>query len=115
MSKTHHVGVAVDAELAFDPLVDDWNVEVVNLKGDVHNHLKVDLTDANKRSDVAVTTEANDAQMWGVLVLDARRGLRFPLAEGVRRQPTGNRDARWHRRHMPRPQPCSYRANQARG
>jgi osmotically-inducible protein OsmY len=96
MSKTHDVGVAVEAELAFDPLVDDWNITVVNLKGDVslrgtvasypeyieaeaavrrvsgvtavHNHLKVDLPDANRRSDAALTTAATDALMWGVLV-----------------------------------------------
>lgn len=98
MSKTHHVGVAVDAELAFDPLVDDWNITVVNLKGDVslvgtvasypeyveaeaaarrisgvttvHNHLKVDLPDANKRSDDALTGAANTALMWDVSVPD---------------------------------------------
>jgi osmotically-inducible protein OsmY len=96
MSKTHKVGVAVEAELAFDPLVDDWNITVVNLKGDVslqgtvasypeyveaeaavrrvsgvtavHNHLKVELPDAFRRSDAALTTAANDALMWSVLV-----------------------------------------------
>jgi osmotically-inducible protein OsmY len=96
MSKTHDVGVAVGAELAFDPLVDDWNITVVNLNGDValqgtvasypeyveaaaavrrvsgvtavHNHLKVDLPDAYRRSDASLTTAANDALMWSVLV-----------------------------------------------
>jgi osmotically-inducible protein OsmY len=99
MSKTHDVGVAVAAELAFDPLLDDWNVRVANLKGDVslrgtvasypeyveavaatrrvsgvttvHNHLKVDLPDANRRSDAALTTAANSALMWDVSVPDA--------------------------------------------
>ncbi len=96
MSNTHKVGVAVETELAFDPLVDDWNITVVNLKGDVslqgtvasypeyieaeaaarrvsgvtavHNHLKVELPDAYRRSDAALTTAANDALMWSVLV-----------------------------------------------
>jgi osmotically-inducible protein OsmY len=99
MSKTHDVGVAVEAELAFDPLVDDWNITVVNLKGDVslrgtvasypeyveaeaatrrvsgvttvHNHLKVDLPDANKRSDAALATAANTALVWDVSVPDS--------------------------------------------
>jgi osmotically-inducible protein OsmY len=98
MSKTHDVGMAIEAELAFDPLVDDWNITVVNLKGDVslvgtvasypeyveaeaaarrisgvttvHNHLKVDLPDANKRSDDALTGAANTALMWDVSVPD---------------------------------------------
>jgi osmotically-inducible protein OsmY len=90
--------MAIEAELAFDPLVDDWNITVVNLKGDVslvgtvasypeyveaeaaarrisgvttvHNHLKVDLPDANKRSDDALTGAANTALMWDVSVPD---------------------------------------------
>jgi osmotically-inducible protein OsmY len=98
MSKTHDIKVAVEAELAFDPLVDDWNISVVNIKGDVslrgtvasypeyveaeaatrrvsgvttvHNHLKVALPDANKRSDAALTSAANTALMWQVSVPD---------------------------------------------
>jgi hypothetical protein len=89
MSKTHDVGVAVEAELAFDPLVDDWNITVVHLKGDVSLHGTVASYPEYVEAEAATRAP----------VLDARGSLRFPSAGGVRRQPRGNRDARWHRRH----------------
>ena len=81
MSKTHHVGVAVDAELAFDPLVDDWNITVVHLKGDVSLHGTVASYPEYVEAEAATRAP----------VLDARGSLRFPSAGSVRRQPRGKR------------------------
>jgi osmotically-inducible protein OsmY len=87
---------AVEAELEFDPLVDDADVHVVNINGDValngtvpsypqyleaaaaaqrvagvknvHNHLQVVLPDADYRDDAMLTTVANNALTLNVTV-----------------------------------------------
>jgi osmotically-inducible protein OsmY len=87
---------AVEAELEFDPLVDDADVHVVNINGDValngtvpsypqyleaaaaaqrvagvknvHNHLQVVLPDADYRDDAILTTVANNALALNVTV-----------------------------------------------
>src|SRR5713101_4786535 len=89
---------AVSAELEFDPLVDDANIHVVNVNGDValngtvpsypqyleaaaaaqrvggvknvHNHLEVVLPDADYRDDAMLTTAANNALSLNVTVPD---------------------------------------------
>ena len=89
---------AVEAELEFDPLVDDADVHVVNINGDValngtvpsypqyleaaaaaqrvagvknvHNHLQVVLPDEDYRDDAILTTVANDALALNVTVPD---------------------------------------------
>ena len=86
---TKDIREAVQAELKFDPLVDDGDIDVVNINGDValngtvpsypqyleaataaqrvsgvknvHNHLEVVLSDADYRDDVMLTTAANNA------------------------------------------------------
>jgi len=96
MGTTKDIREAVNAELKFDPLVDDADIHVVNLNGDValngtvpsypqyleataaaqrvggvknvHNHLQVVLTDADYRDDAMLTTAANNALTLNVTV-----------------------------------------------
>jgi osmotically-inducible protein OsmY len=86
---TKDIREAVEAELAFDPLVDAANITVRNINGDValngtvpsypqylegavaaqrvsgvknvHNHLEVMLPEGDYRDDVMLTTAANNA------------------------------------------------------
>jgi osmotically-inducible protein OsmY len=88
----------VEAELRFDPLVDDADIRVVNISGDValngsvpsypqyleasaaaqrvagvknvHNHLEVFLPDTDYRDDAMLTTAANNALTLDVTVPD---------------------------------------------
>jgi osmotically-inducible protein OsmY len=99
MGKTTDIREAVEAELKFDPLVDDADVHVMNINGDValngtvpsypqylesaaaaqrvagvknvHNHLEVVLPDADFRDDAVLTTAANNALMLNVTVPDS--------------------------------------------
>ena len=96
MSKTTDIREAVQAELDFDPLVDTASITVKNIDGDVaingtvpsypqyqeaaaaarrvsgvkqvHNHLMVQLPDADYRDDVQLATAANNALGWDVTV-----------------------------------------------
>jgi osmotically-inducible protein OsmY len=96
MSKTNHIREAVEAELAFDPLIVDSAITVQNVGGDValngtvpsypqyleaaaaaqringvtkvHNHLEVWLTDSDYRDDTMLTTAANNALALAVTV-----------------------------------------------
>jgi osmotically-inducible protein OsmY len=89
---------AVEAELEFDPLVDDADIDVVNIFGDmalhgtvpsypqyleaaaaaqrvagvriVQNHLQVVLPDEDYRDDALLTTAANNALAMNVTVPD---------------------------------------------
>ena len=89
MGKTMDIRDAVEAELDFDPLVDDGNITVKNMSGEValngtvpsypqyqeaaaaaqrvqgvtrvHNHLEVVLPPESYRDDAILTTMANDA------------------------------------------------------
>ena len=89
---------AVQAELNFDPLVDDADIHVMNVNGDValngtvlnypqyleataaaqrvsgvknvHNHLEVVLPDGEYRDDSMLTTAANNALTMNVTVPD---------------------------------------------
>ncbi len=98
MGTTKGIREAVDAELNFDPLVDDADVHVVNANGDValngtvpsypqyleaaaaaqrvggvknvHNHLEVVLPDTDFRDDAMLTTAANNALLLNVTVPD---------------------------------------------
>ena len=98
MGKTKDIREAVEAELDFDPLVDDTNISVKNLNGDValngtvpsypqyveaaaaaqrvygvtsvHNHLEVVLPPENERDDPTLTTTANDALALDITVPD---------------------------------------------
>jgi osmotically-inducible protein OsmY len=98
MGTTKDVRDAVNAELKFDPLVDDADIHVVNVSGDValngtvpsypqyleaaaaaqrvggvknvHNHLQVVLPDADVRDDAMLTTAANNALTLNVTVPD---------------------------------------------
>jgi osmotically-inducible protein OsmY len=98
MGTTKDIRDAVNAELKFDPLVDDADIHVVNASGDValngtvpsyaqyleaavaaqrvggvknvHNHLEVVLPDADIRDDAMLTTAANDALLLNVTVPD---------------------------------------------
>ena len=98
MGTTKDLHEAVEAELKFDPLVDDADVHVVNVNGDValdgtvprypqyleaaaaarrvagvksvHNHLQVVLPDADYRDDAWLTTTANNALTLNVTVPD---------------------------------------------
>ena len=98
MGKTTDIRAAVEAELKFDPLVDDSDIHVVNVSGDValngtvpsypqyleaaaaarrvagvtnvHNHLAVALPDADYRDDAWLTTAANNALLLNVTVPD---------------------------------------------
>jgi osmotically-inducible protein OsmY len=95
---TRDIREAVNAELKYDPLVDDADVHVVNVNGDValngtvpsypqyleaaaaaqrvggvknvHNHLEVVLPDADVRDDAMLTTVANNALTLNVTVPD---------------------------------------------
>ena len=98
MGKKRDIREAVNAELEFDPLVDDADIHVVNMNGDVvlngtvpsypqyleaaaaaqrvagvknvHNHLQVVLPDADYRDDAMLTTAANNALSLNVTVPD---------------------------------------------
>lgn len=98
MGKTTDIREAVEAELKFDPLVDDADIHVVNVNGDValngsvpsypqylqaaaatqrvsgvknvYNHLEVVLADADFRDDAMLTTAANNALTLNVTVPD---------------------------------------------
>jgi osmotically-inducible protein OsmY len=96
VTKTNDVRQAVEAELAFDPLVDDNAITVQNIGGDialngtvpsypqyleaadaaqringvtrVHNHLEVWLPDSDYRDDTMLATAANNALALAVIV-----------------------------------------------
>ena len=98
MGTTKDIREAVEAELKFDPLVDDADIHVVNISGDValngtvasypqyleaaaaaqrvagvkdvHNHLQVVLSVADFRDDAMLTTAANNALALSVTVPD---------------------------------------------
>jgi osmotically-inducible protein OsmY len=98
MSSTKDIREAVNAELKYDPLVDDADIHVVNVSGDValngtvpsypqyleataaaqrvggvknvHNHLEVVLPDADLLDDAMLTTAANNALTLNVTVPD---------------------------------------------
>jgi len=98
MGTTKDIREAVQAELKFDPLVDDADIDVVNINGDValngtvasypqyleaaaaaqrvsgvknvHNHLEVVLSVADYRDDAMLTTAANNALTANVTVPD---------------------------------------------
>jgi len=98
MGTTKDIRDAVNAELKYDPLVDDADIHVVNASGDValngtvpsypqyveaaaaaqrvggvknvHNHLEVVLPDADVRDDAMLTTAANNALALNVTVPD---------------------------------------------
>jgi osmotically-inducible protein OsmY len=107
MGKTTDIHEAVEAELKFDPLVDDADVHVVNISGDValngtvpsypqyleaaaatqrvsgvkhvDNHLQVVLPDADFRDDAMLTTAANNALTLNVTVPD---GVEAEVSDG---------------------------------
>jgi osmotically-inducible protein OsmY len=96
MGKTNDIREAVEAELAFDPLVDESAITVQNVGGDValngtvssypqyleaaaaaqriigvtrvHNHLEVWLPDSDYRDDTMLMTAANNALALAVNV-----------------------------------------------
>ena len=98
MGTTKDIREAVEAELKFDPLVDDADIHVVNVSGDValngtvpsypqyleaaaaaqrvggvknvHNHLEVVLSPEDFRDDALLTTAANNALTLNVTVPD---------------------------------------------
>ena len=98
MGTTKDIREAVEAELEFDPLVDDADIHVVNINGDValngtvpsypqyleavvaaqrvtgvrnvNNHLQVVLPDEDYRDDAMLTTAANNALTLNVTVPD---------------------------------------------
>ena len=98
MGTTKDIREAVQAELKFDPLVDDADIDVVNINGDValngtvpsypqyleaaaatqrvngvknvHNHLEVVLSDTDYRDDAMLTTAANNALAANLTVPD---------------------------------------------
>jgi len=98
MTKTQDIRDAVDDELSYDPLVDQSDITVKNLNGDValngtvpsypqyleaaaaarrvagvknvHNHLEVALPPGDYRDDVTLTTTANNALMLNIAVPD---------------------------------------------
>src|SRR6266568_2018019 len=98
MGRTKDIREAVDAELLFDPLVDETDITVANMGGDValngtvpsspqyleaaaaarrvfgvrnvHNHLEVVLTPDAYRDDPMLTTAANNALTWDIAVPD---------------------------------------------
>jgi osmotically-inducible protein OsmY len=95
---TKDIRDAVNAELKFDPLVDDADIHVVNVSGEValngtvpsypqylaaaaaaqrvggvktvHNHLQVVLADEDVRDDAMLSTAANNALAANVTVPD---------------------------------------------
>src|SRR6476646_197861 len=98
MGTTKDIREAVNAELKYDPLVDDADIHVVNVNGDValngtvpsypqyleaaaaaqrvggvknvHNHLEVVLPPCNYRDDAMLTTAANNALAANITVPD---------------------------------------------
>src|SRR5271165_1329709 len=98
MGKTKDVREAVESELIFDPLVDETNIAVKNINGDValngtvpsypqyveaaaaaqrvagvknvHNHLEVVLPPGDFRDDPTLTTTANNALELNITVPD---------------------------------------------
>lgn len=98
MGTTIDIREAIEAELAFDPLVDATNITVRNLNGDValngtvpsypqyleaaaaaqrvsgvknvHNHLEVILPEGDYRDDAVLTAAANNALAQDVTVPD---------------------------------------------
>jgi osmotically-inducible protein OsmY len=98
MSTTKDIRAAVEAELKFDPLVDDADIHVMNVNTDValngtvpnypqyleaaaaaqrvtgvknvYNHLEVALSEADFRDDVMLITTANNALAQNVTVPD---------------------------------------------
>ncbi len=98
MGTTKDIREAVEAELEFDPLVDDADIHVVNINGDValngtvpsypqyleaaaaaqrvtgvrnvNNHLQVVLPDEDYRDDAMLITAANNALTLNVTVPD---------------------------------------------
>ncbi len=98
MGTTKDIREAVEAELEFDPLVDDADIHVVNLSGDValngtvlsypqyleaaaaaqrvagvrnvHNHLQIVLPGEDYLDDAMLTTVANNALALNVMVPD---------------------------------------------
>jgi osmotically-inducible protein OsmY len=99
MSGTKEIRDAVKAELDFDPFVDPTNIIIKNLNGDValngtvpsyaeylaaaaaarrvtgvtsvHNHLEVVLPSGHFRDDASLTTAANNALDFSVMVPDS--------------------------------------------
>ena len=98
MGTTKDIRDAIDAELEYDPLVNDADIHVVNVNGEValngtvpsypqyleaaaaaqrvggvknvHNHLQVVLPDEDFRDDAMLTTAANNALTLNVTVPD---------------------------------------------
>jgi osmotically-inducible protein OsmY len=98
MNTTKDIRAAVEAELKFDPLVDDADIHVMNVNTDValngtvpnypqyleaaaaaqrvtgvknvYNHLEVALSEADFRDDVMLITAANNALALNVTVPD---------------------------------------------
>jgi osmotically-inducible protein OsmY len=98
MSQTKDIRDAVERELSYDPLVDDADISVKNINGDValngtvpsypqyleaaaaarrvggvtnlQNHLEVVLPTGDYRDDAALTTTANDALTLNITVPD---------------------------------------------
>jgi osmotically-inducible protein OsmY len=98
VGKTKDIREAVEAELTFDPVVDEANITVQNLNGEValngtvpsypqyleaaaaaqrvagvtsvHNHLEVVLPESDYRDDVMLTTAANNALTLNITVPD---------------------------------------------
>jgi osmotically-inducible protein OsmY len=98
MGKTTDVREAVESELIFDPLVDETNITVKNINGevalngtvpsypqyveaaaaaqrvagvkDVHNHLEVVLPPGDNRDDATLITMANNALALNITVPD---------------------------------------------
>jgi osmotically-inducible protein OsmY len=107
MGTTKDIRQAVNAELKFDPLVNDADIHVVNISGDValngtvpsypqyleaataarrvsgvknvDNHLQVVLPDADFRDDAMLTTAANNALTANVTVPD---GVEATVSDG---------------------------------
>src|ERR1700684_2096892 len=98
MSQTKDIRAAVEGELSYDPLVDDSDISVKNINGDValngtvpsypqyleaataarrvagvkklQNHLEVVLPTETYRDDTALTTAANNALTLNITVPD---------------------------------------------
>jgi osmotically-inducible protein OsmY len=98
MGTSKDIHEAIEAELKYDPLVDDADIHVVNVNGDValngtvpsypqyleaaaaarrvggvkkvHNHLQVVLPDADYRDDAMLTTAANNTLTLNITVPD---------------------------------------------
>jgi osmotically-inducible protein OsmY len=107
MSQTKDIRDAVERELGYDPLVDDSDISVVNINGDValngtvpsypqyleaaaaarrvagvkklQSHLEVVLPDGSYRDDAVLTTAANNALTLNVTVPD---GVEATAANG---------------------------------